>query len=346
MRLAVLALLVTVSGCPFDDSDGDGSNYVAIDAVDAASKDAWCTYLARCLEFPDKATCVGANVYNVPTWFDANTVAAIKAGTVVYNGSNMKLCLDAMAANTCDRTDQDGRSNLLACRDLLHGTVHAGGACAVNAECISQQCGGSSTQPVCTKGACIGDTPPAIEAGKVGMPCSPFAGCEDGSYCDAGSDLCLELKDAGGVCSSTEECGYGLGCATSTAGRTCQILPRLGEPCPDGICRDEGMYCGSDGTCARYGLAGTACTSGTVQCSVFYPCDFNTGVCKQGPTLGMTCSSSVRCSMAGTYCDDATFTCMTLKADGATCNAALQCQSDFCDLAHSPATCQTPATCI
>jgi hypothetical protein len=345
MRLGVLALLVTLSGCPFDDSDGNGSNYVAIDDVPAAAKDAWCTYLARCQEFPDKATCLGANVFNVPLFFDANTIAAIKAGRVGYNGGNLKLCLDAMANNTCDRTDQNGRSNLLVCRDLVRGTVHAGASCSINEECISQQCNGASTDPVCTMGVCIGDTAPSLAPGALGMPCSELGGCEDGTYCDGSTDTCLELKDVGTECTVSSECGYGLGCAQARTGlQSCQVLPQLGEPCIDSQCRDEGQYCGPAGSCTRVGLAGASCISGNQQCSVYFPCDFGTGVCKAGPTLGMSCSSGVRCSTAGTYCDNITFTCTALKADGELCSSALQCQSDYCDLTQT--TCQPPATCI
>lgn len=350
MRIvALLALALTQAACPFfDDSDGDGSNYVAIDQVDAATKDAWCTYLARCGEFPDQATCVGAYIYNVPTWFDANIVAAIGAGRVVYNGSNMKLCLDAMANNTCDRTDQNGRANVAACRDLVRGTVAANGSCVIDEECISQQCTGSTTDTACVMGTCIGDTPPVREPAPLGMPCSGLGGCVDGAYCydDGFNPRCVELKDAGVDCISDDECGYGLGCIGVTGARVCAVLPAPDQPCPDGVCRDEGTYCGSTGTCQHVGLAGSACTTSSQQCSLFFPCDFASGVCKQGPSLGQPCSSSTRCFADGTFCDTSTFTCVTLEPDGTACTSSLQCASELCDLSSSAPACIEPHVCF
>ena len=45
MRLAFVALVMT--GCLFDDDDGDPSNYVAIDEVPKAYQTAYCSYAAR-----------------------------------------------------------------------------------------------------------------------------------------------------------------------------------------------------------------------------------------------------------------------------------------------------------
>ncbi|HEY5920258.1 MAG TPA: Dickkopf N-terminal cysteine-rich domain-containing protein [Kofleriaceae bacterium] len=342
MRIALaIVLAVTSTGCPFGDDDGDPGNWVVIDQMEAAYRTAYCTYLVRCGQFPDQATCEGAAI-PLAMQVDPNIVAAANAGRVSYSGSSVKACFAALANNTCDRTDQNGRMRVAACEGFFRGTRMSNQPCFVDQECISQNCVGGSTGTTCSMGQCVGDIAPTVSPANVGEPCSGLFGCVDGAFCDTSLDICTALKPAGQTCISADECAYGLGCSGTTGARTCKALPTVGQPCPEALCRDDGNVC-TGAVCVQVGLPPTACTSST-QCSSFYPCDFTTSMCKQGPALGQPCSSTNRCFAAGTFCDTTTtLTCVAVRAEGMPCTADMQCQSGHCDFAIG--LCQAPVTC-
>lgn len=350
MRAAiVVGLAVMMTGCPFDEEDGDPNNYVIVTDIAKAYKQAYCTYAARCGLFPDAAACNGAalNSSVVTIGLDVNEVDAVYEGRAIYNGSNVKRCFDALAAQTCDRSDRDGRvlGTLVECRDILRGTLDADEACTIDAECVSQNCSGGSTGTTCAMGVCIGSTPPSYALGTLGQPCSPY--CDEGLYCDLANDQCQPLKTAGFPCQSNDECAYGLLCITEsvTTQRRCNVAPTLAQPCPDFTCRDDGQYCDSTTiTCKQVGLPPALCSSST-QCSQYYPCDFMFQQCRKGPTLGMSCSTGVRCFDAGTYCDPLSLACAAVKPDGSDCNADEQCASGNCDTTQSVPVCSSPMAC-
>lgn len=346
-HVVLLALALTMTACPLtDDDSGDGTGYVAIADMPAAYKEAYCTYLARCGMFPDQATCVGAALAVVPT-IDANLVAAVNAGRVRYNGSKVRECFDAVANDTCDQTDANGRIRVPACGAYFVGTVASGGECFVDQECLSQQCVGGDTGTSCTRGTCIGDTPPSMAPIALGMPCTSNLSCVDGAYCPPDTGVCSPLRGSGELCAGSDECGYGLACAGPSGMRMCQLLPGPGEACRfDLPCRDEGVNCDTTtSTCAQVGVQGAACTS-SVQCSPYYRCDFTAGTCAKGPSLGEPCASGSRCFEAGTYCESATLTCAPVKADGMPCDSDLECESELCDFATATPVCASPQLCF
>jgi hypothetical protein len=344
MRLAlVLALAMTLTGC--DDSDGDPANYVAVGDMPKAYKAAYCTYLARCGLFPDQATCVSAALSVVPT-IDPNLVAAVGAGRVLYNGSRVKACYDAVANDTCDETDANGRTHIAACGAFFIGTLLAGEDCFVDQECVSQRCSGD-TDTSCTRGTCIGDTAPSHDLVPIGMACSSSPQCVDGAYCDFTTGTCTALRGSGDSCTGSSECGYGLACAGPTGSRTCQPLPRIGESCRlDLPCRDEGQICSTQtSTCVQVGLPGAPCTS-SLECSPYYRCDFGTGMCAKNPSINESCSGSSRCFDADTFCDPNTLFCTATKIDGMPCTSDLQCASGYCDVDALTPVCATPPLCM
>lgn len=345
MRTALvlaLALALTATACTGDD-DG-GADYVAIDDIEAAYKDAYCTYLARCGLFPDAATCVRASLAVVAT-IDPNVIAAVHAGRIIYNGNNVRTCFDAVASDSCDQTDENGRIRVPACGAYFHGTVAGGGECVLDQECISQNCSGSIVDATCSRGTCIGDTPPVSDAIALGMPCSSNQSCVDGAYCPIATSVCTPLLGSGATCTGSAECGYGLSCVGPSGMRTCQPLPALGETCRlDLPCRDEGQYCSAQQLCTQVGVAGVPCTS-NVQCSPYYRCDTTAGTCVQGPGPNESCASGSRCFDADTYCSDSTLTCVPLDADGAPCTNDLHCTSGHCDFNAATPVCAPPPLC-
>lgn len=349
MRYVVLlALAVTTTGCPFNDEDGDGTDYVAVDEMAAAYKEAYCAYLARCGLFPDQATCIAATLSVVPT-LDPNVIAAVHAGRIIYNGNNVKACFDAVANDTCDSTDENGRTRTSACGAYFHGTIADGGDCMLDQECVSQVCSGGDTTNSCVRGRCVGDLAPMFVPIGLGESCSSSSQCGDGAYCDTVTNVCTTLKTNGSPCTGGPECGYGLGCAGSTGARTCQPLPGLGETCRlDLPCRDDGHYCDTattPATCKQIGVAGATCTT-SMHCSPYYRCDNTAGSCVTLPTRGQSCSSVGRCFDADTYCASNTLTCDDTLADGMPCEADLECQSATCDFNLAVPVCASPMLCI
>ena len=352
MRLALAAMVMT--GCLFGDDDGDPSNYVAVTDIAKAYQTAYCTYAARCGLFPDAASCQSTSLINNGSellyLIGPSEVAAVRAGRVYYNGTHVKACLDAIAAQTCDRTDRDGRvlQIMPECVDVLRGTIDAGGACAIDAECVSGDCSTPiSETTTCAMGTCNGDTPPSSAPAGLGQRCIPF--CAVGLYCDDMTSVCAVLKSAGSSCEITAQCDYGLICASNgTDLRTCRVAPALGEPCPEFFCRDEGQYCDSaTKTCKRYGLLAETCTS-VGDCSPYYPCNFNMvpAQCKPGPKLGEGCVSQ-RCWELDTYCDPLTVTCLAQKAAGQVCTTANECANGgVCNIDLVPPVCEAPPVCF
>lgn len=342
--LLLVALALTTAACPLGDDDGgDGSSWIRVEDMPAAYKAAYCTYLARCGVFPDQETCTKAALGIVPT-IDPSLVAAVHAGRVHYNGHYVKACYDAVANDTCDITDENGRAHVAACGRFFEGTIESGGECYVDQECISQRCVGSDTGLSCTRGVCVGDTPPSMEPTPIGLPCVSNLSCADGAYCDLETSLCTPLKAENEPCRVSDECGYGLACAGAIGARVCQPLPGPGEPCHADIpCRDEGQYC--DGAvCKQVGLQGAPC-SASFECSLYYRCDFSTGMCSKEPSLGESCSLSGRCFEEGAYCDSATLRCEPVKADGAPCSTSRECESEMCESVGDTPICTSPPIC-
>ncbi len=349
--LATLCAATTTSCLLGDDDDGDGRSYVAVTELAAAYKDAQCAHFAACGVFPDKETCLAANLTSSGLEFDidANTIAAIYAGLVRYNGSNVKECLDALAARSCDKTSESARVTPAACQDVLSGTLASGQQCILDAECLSQQCSGGSSGDSCVTGVCVGDRAPVSETKLIGEQCNSIDTCESGSFCDQLTDLCTVLKTTGESCTQLMECEYGLGCVGSTGVRTCGPMPGPGEVCfttTVSECRDTGTYCDTTTTlCTQVGVAGATCDS-SGDCSMFYPCNFTSLQCTRGPALGESCSSSNRCFDVGTFCDTlSTSTCVELRSNGMECTQDLECSSGFCDQSMATPLCADVVTC-
>jgi hypothetical protein len=319
---------------------------LTLDEYPSAFRDAYCKYLTRCGEFPDVTTCENANI-GLNIHLDPSSQAEVDQGKVSFDGSLAQDCLDAFGSQTCDTTDEDGRAFFPAkCRDITKGSVGSGGACADNAECKSQICNIPACSMACCQGTCMGDAPPAL--GGAGDACSTSSSCAVGFFCDFTTQMCAQLEPAGATCNSTSECAYGLGCAGTGGMRTCKTLPTLGQPCPDGVCRDAGTFCNSAGQCAKIGLAGASCTGNLAECSSFYPCDAQAMKCTAAPGLGEPCTN--RCFDADTFCDTSSTapTCVKTHPDGGTCTVNSQCENDYCDTGSGAGSgsCGTAPVCI
>jgi hypothetical protein len=340
MRSVLLGLLLTTTGCPWSDDDSGDGTPITIDELPHAYHSAMCQFLVGCGQFPDRATCMSANLPRFSDFafdLDPHLVATIKAGRARLDTALVTACLAQIAGSTCDWTDRAGRT-LDRCNAFVLGTLGDGAACFRNEECISQSCSGLG--PDCVAGTCIGDTPPSRERAAIGEPCTGFGDCMPGAFCSfEANPICVALLGEGEPCGSLIECDYGLTCTGGLDARTCTRLPGPGEPCPDGECRDIGTYCAASGTCEPVGLEGTSCTQSFGECAVAYECDTTSGTCARAPAAGEPCgTSSVGCFDAGFVCDATTATCIEPRPDGGLCTVDAICASRHCDTAAQQCT--------
>jgi hypothetical protein len=325
--------VIAVVGCGHTISPGG----VSIDQIPTAYKRALCEFYARCGELPDIATCLDANL-GVDIHVDPGMMAAIAQGRAFYDGVAVATCFDAIGARACDTSSQSARDAdtfFVQCAPFVQGTVEAGGACALDAECVSLKCNTLTCDGQCCAGTCVGGAPPAFRVA-IGGSCADGSTCADGAYCDTRDERCKAVLPAGAPCTDDFQCDYELACFGATP--TCKPLPQRGALCPDGRCRDTGTRC-SAGTCVAVGLSGATCTS-NADCSQYYVCDA-TNHCAEGPHVGESCANA-SCFDAGTFCSS-TKTCEPLASDGSPCASGLECASGACDATMHA--CATPPTC-
>lgn len=328
-----LALVfVSIAGC--------GEDGVSLEDVPEKFRSEYCRYLARCGVVPSEAACAELNI-GLTLNVDPSLQAAIEMGKVNYDGELLARCYEQLGSASCDRTDEKGRTFGGAdCANAITGTVGAGGACAVDAVCKSRECDVPDCPDACCQGTCVGDAPLRFPR-QLGESCESTNDCASQTYCANGT--CAALKPAASTCITTTECEYGLGCAGQP--RVCKVLPKLGEPCPDGQCRDEGTYCAAPGMiCAKVGLPGDACAA-RADCAQFYSCDA-TMHCTEGAHEGQACSATLRCADLGNFCDTTTMTCKPPQPVGTTCTSNNQCDTNYCDGMTGARTCQVEPICL
>ena len=321
MRIHALVAVLALGACS-DDS-------VSFDGYADAVKDAYCRYLHKCNEVESVDACMHANI-GLSIRISASEQAIVDMGKAKYNGVKAKQCVDALANRSCDLTSQSARVQPQACRDLAGGTVHDGGACADDLECISLSCNVPTCQMACCQGTCTGDTKPGDA--KLGESCMTNV-CVAGTHCDAQTTTCVALKPAGMACTSSTECDYELACTGTGAARTCGALPKQDEACTL-QCRDVGNTCSpTSQTCVKVGFAGAECMT-SAQCGVAYRCDA-TKHCAPGIALNAACTAVDRCEDDTAFCDIPNGmtmgTCVLPKPDGQPCTRDSNCQSRTCD---------------
>jgi hypothetical protein len=328
MRKLALAVLL-VSGC----SDDGGS--IDIDHLQGALIDRYCTVYVDCGVMEDLAQCRA--YFDKSFSADTDIIAAVKAGKVIYHSDKAAACLD-LIGGSCNRDEVLGsRTNGQVCDDVYEGTVHADGACGLDAECISQDCQKPSCTQACCQGACVGDTPPPPR-GAAGATCNSDSDCEN-SFCDQNALKCAAYLADGASCTSSTQCrSYS---CSGTPG-ACQTLVAEGATCTSSTqCREIADSCNTQHVCDRGVAVGSACTS-SADCKPLDQCDTTSHLCAKRPVLGDACAGTYDCFDAS-WCDS-TNTCVAPQADGAACTDDQACTSKNCDSTSN--TCTTPAVCI
>ena len=338
-RIVVIALLAACG------HDSGSSAPVAITAISVRAHEAECLYELRCRLTPSLELCEQGwygGIYASPS-----LVAAVQAGEVQYDAEQMTACIEAIETQPCDRYTTSKSEVLEACVTPAYtGAVPSGGACnllggvpsvfpyyGVLNQCASQSCDTSACMGsnTCCQGTCVGDTPPTVGPVPLGSPCEltgTASPCEDGTYCDDSiyPRICVAQLDAGAACHGDEQCGFDLACLGRPG--TCQPVPALGEPCPDGKCRDVDTICNSALVCERVGLPGDPCES-SEDCGdgrVPWQCDTSNHVCVRPPIAGEPCTNTC---YDGSLC--ASGYCRALAVNGSACTDGQECVSGYCD---------------
>src|SRR5258705_13372673 len=99
---------------------------IALSDLAQEMQQARCERLARCKLFPDEASCL--MFFRVVS--DPSVAAGVAAHKIDYNGERAKLCVDAIAKQSCDLTARDSHIVPKACDEMMTGRVAGGDSCS------------------------------------------------------------------------------------------------------------------------------------------------------------------------------------------------------------------------
>lgn len=268
---------------------------------------------------------------------------AIARGTITYDATRARACLDALGADPCTLTN-NGRAAVV-CQGVYSGTLPAGGACSLNEECgVEQFC---STTTAC---------PGTCQARRTsGQPCGEERHCAAGLTCT--DEVCVAPPMVGAGCTELGGCALGMLCSAGQCrpvdevlvgaeGATCSL--QNGPLCLPGLsCVVDTVGMGGATFVCRAGVAaGAACRTGIpAQCPEGQACsgtdlmrlDFD-GTCAPVPTMEGAacdlsgCANGMKCEMD---------VCVRVRDNGEACETSSQCASSLCSMG----TCVAPMLC-
>lgn len=247
------------------------------------------------------------------------------------------------------------------------------GACSSDSDCelLGTRCDLTQSRCVCvTDDACSS----GFFCNSVGIcqekrGCSINSECEDGTFCDIESGLCL--TDPGepsldSPCGLSSHCPYGSVCQNGTCTEGCfnDGDCTLGQICLDGVCFtgppgeticktsdfcDYGDVCGSDNLC-RPDRRGPYCRGCTQRTSMNpTPCDEPRNFCliNSQELGGFTSFCGVDCSL-GQACPSG-YTCnnvVVLTASLPSCGTTAECRCDRDQITFAATTCSVTEPCL
>lgn len=140
---------------------------------------------------------------------------AIARKTIVFDASRAHACVAALETLACPGYKPAVRYREAFCDDPLVPTVADGGACFVDAECVTDNCQGADLRAMpMVPGGCRAPTP---DGGTCGIG---TANCANPTDCQAGG-VCALGAAAGSPCSADYQCadGWCKGNGSSSEGR-------------------------------------------------------------------------------------------------------------------------------
>lgn len=327
--LSALALLA-LSGC---DDDGEGAPQT-IDEMMGRFTEMVCELEVACELTPDMATCL------LTQRIDESELAALKgaiaAGRINYEAAKADACLDSLepyyAPSNCTQSSRAGLETSIsdACQSVLIGTVTAGGACLIDAECaddgICEQTDLTCNQQCCP-GTCVA-RPAPVPVGGSCATLQPNQSCAFGSYCSptatGGAAVCTAPSAVeGSACTTIFGCASPLFCDLDPAigAGTCRRAATSGAPCSIAgysymACDDIRETCNrAIGTCVRRTAVGEPCEANRADCVGYAICVGTT--CVAHPKPGEACTLNAAPICRGIYrCSTETNTCEVPPSDG------------------------------
>ncbi|HEX4459586.1 MAG TPA: hypothetical protein VIA18_16510 [Polyangia bacterium] len=268
----------------------------------------------------------------------------ITAGRATLNTTVTAACLAAIGAGGCGLADDYAIQN--ACTGVLKGTVANGVGCRGSFECMTGFClvpgdgcagtckafataGFSCADSVCDNNSyCDPDTAVCVAKGSSTLPCSATQPCQPGLVCkgeaaDGTGGTCGAVVKSGGDCTASTDCDVGLYCSVSTGTAKCTALLQSGASCTDFDA------CGQSLDCVGLTVASGTNVGAPGKCGgwidIAATCDPTTT--ETGCTFDATCDAgSKKCTAIGT----AGYACQTSNDChiGLYCNANTVCAAE------------------
>lgn len=300
---------------------------IAIGDYPTAWTHAYCANRVWCGSYPDLETC-GDVQFDSRAWKNwTNYVAAVQAGTIVFDGQQARACVELVRGRGCALSTWPTReARAEACGAVFTGALSPGQVCRLHGECVDGSCDYNTAS------------------------CDPATGCCRGICVEYPLDRPVAL---GGACWDADDCAFGAFCSPSTRDPatmgTCQ--PRVEESgaCASGVDCREGLACVpySDlGICSRAPATGEPCAYFLSPCDDSRDhCDRTADACTPGKAIGAACASSFEC-IGYARCVSATCQAMP-SAIGASCTGpclgALRCGTDrTCEAPPANPNCYEP----
>ena len=270
---------------------------VSVDEFLVGNAELLCGSFVACQTTPDEQTCEAS--LGRTSRLNAERLADLEAGTVVFDGRAAAECLDYLRRHEkdCDRSSRRADPGIAVCERVFVGVVPVGGACFRSGECADGSCRNFSCDcaPSQVDCCCVGT---CARAARLGETCGET--CEAGLACvqvpGEKARRCEPLREPGEPCDGIfSRCVLSVVCTRSEPGGTgvCAAAPAEGEDCVSsplaGCARDDDWCDSASGICARRLPLGAACvpSGGDGPCGFAAVC--TEGTCSLPPAEGDVC---------------------------------------------------------
>jgi hypothetical protein len=288
-----------------------------------------CQRAVRCgsVAAADEHDCETAELADITTPPPYTVDDALAAQRAHLDASAAQACVTTLQQSGCGVSDYNAITS--ACANVVTGTVANGAGCRAQFECAAGFCAARAP-------GCAGLCKAYVSAG---FSCAN-AVCDDNSYCDSSSSVCVARGIANSPCSDAQPCRDGFVCrgyasGSSTPGK-CGTVAKSGDACVSSAECDSGLWC-DPGTskCAVELAAGASCTasdacqSGLACIGLKLPGGTsvgNPGQCKPWLDVNAMCDATAAEPGCPADAQCASNSCKPTGVVGAACTSSTQCR--------------------
>ena len=336
-----------------------GTGPVAIDSLAHELGIVFCNWMSRCLGpvplyYRGVVTnCVNSLEQTFTDQIVSQLKAAIARGTVVYDASTVRTCLDSLGQIACDSSNAQELPS--KCATIWAGGVTIGGTCFSDVECAADTLGTYCA----SDGSCPGHC--QVRAAQ-GQSCKSTSECQQNLECDTAHGVCVSQLKQGAPCVDGDEttgaCGGFTRCKADTTstqyhcsflfdsmsvgdGQICDSLNLCADPL---VCMGTGEVTDASSAanvyrCQQPVASGGACRYGIVNpCPVgeFCPVQYgdtttSTAHCTPQIAANQTCNGTYayECQDTG-RCSSTSKKCLAPQHIGGPCENSDDCYSNVC----------------